>query len=445
MTTKRNIYDYLFNIDLKKYFEILSQQKGFVLCFCLSAIITSLALTYLFSEKYVAGITIYYRPVETSLMRMKDVASFGAPAPTPPFRVIVQTLVDIVRSDVILRPLVTELGLDKEVEKSESGWIQRWYHVAKDSVKRYSANLWLLMKHGRIIQEEPVVSAIKEFRENINIRATKDSYIYVLTVKDQYPERAAKIVDTVGVRLVEWLTQQGFAPALLRHSKLEAHLEKKADEINKYYDERHKLLTDNNIISVKDEIEEGITRLYELETEYIRLDAGAQGKTKMVEALLKSIHDNSKSFSNPDYLKDMEKKSLFEKADLQGLIATREAMGESIDALKMRLQTLLDVQSWLAKMNMKNEASTRRYINLNDLVLESFSQTYISECEVKIMHHAEIPLKPVQPIKIYHVGLTLLLGLCFSVGMVYVFAFFNIRTFFVSRGVKGRRNDPAIK
>ncbi len=445
MATKRSVHDYLFEVDLKKYFEILSQQKGFVLCFCLSAVVTSIALTYLFSEKYVAGATIHYRPVGTSLMRMKDVASFGAPAPTPPFKVIVQTLVDIVKSDVVLKPVVKQLGLDKKVEDTESGWIKRSYRTVKDSVKRYSINLWVIMKYGRIIQEKPVVSAVKKLRQNVNIIATKDSYVYVLTVKDKFPERAAKIVDAVGVLLVDWLKLQGFEPASLRRSKLEKHLAEKADEINKFHDERYRLLTDNDIISVKNEIDEGIDRLYELQTEYTRLDAGAQGKAEKVDTLFKSIHDDSKGYSNPEYLKDMEKTALFEEADYNGLIASQEVLGESIKSSKIRLQNLLAVQRELAALNMKNEASTRKYINLNDLVLESFSQTYISECEVKIMHKAEIPLKPVQPIKIYHVGLTLVLGLCFSVGLIYVFAFFNIRTFFVSHGVKGRSNDLAIK
>lgn len=49
------------------------------------------------------------------------------------------------------------------------------------------------------------------------------------------------------------------------------------------------------------------------------------------------------------------------------------------------------------------------------------------------MTPAMVPAKPVQPIKIYHVGLTLALSLALSIGLVYVFAYFNIRVFFASR------------
>ena len=106
---KNDKNDYLFDINFKSYYIVLAQQKNFILIFCLSAMLTSLALTYFFSEKYVAGTSIYYHPIETSILQGKETQAFGSPAPIPPFKVIIQTLRDIVKSDTILVPVVKKL------------------------------------------------------------------------------------------------------------------------------------------------------------------------------------------------------------------------------------------------------------------------------------------------------------------------------------------------
>ena len=125
---RRNPYDFLFNVDFRKYYEILVRQKGFVLVFCFSATLSSLALTYVFSEKYIAATNIYYRPLERSLLRQKGIEAFGAPVPSAPFGVIVQSLQDIIRSDAILRQVVETHGLDKTVEV-EGDHFRRWMPV----------------------------------------------------------------------------------------------------------------------------------------------------------------------------------------------------------------------------------------------------------------------------------------------------------------------------
>ena len=75
-----------------EYIDLLKRQKGFIIVFCLSAIITSLALTYVFSEKYKAGTTIFYRDQEVTRLKAQDTEAFGSPLPAPPFKVIGNTL-----------------------------------------------------------------------------------------------------------------------------------------------------------------------------------------------------------------------------------------------------------------------------------------------------------------------------------------------------------------
>ncbi len=438
MTTKKNLYDHLFNIDFRKYSEVLTRQKNFVLVFCLSAVLASLAFTYLFSEKYQAGITIYYRPLESSLMRMKDTSAFGAPAPAPPFKVIVQTLRDIIRSEAILRPVVESLRLDGKPEITYSSWYERWYHSVKDFVTEYSMKLWMILKYGRIIEGNPVSEAVAKLRKNMYIHATKDSYVYVITVKDNFPKRAADIIDSVGLGLVKWLSEQDQNPAEQRLNRLRVQLIEKENKISLFRDEKENLLKRNDVVSISEETSRGVKSLYDIEQSYIKLNAQMEEKQKKISGLDLEIKKKSYGYPNPDDLRRMESEKLFDEIELEGLTAKLESLRASLDNLKSRLRQMLPIQKKVEELNMKINAESREYIYLKDLYLESLAQATTTDSEVKIMHLAEIPTEPVQPIKIYHIGLTAILSLFFSTGLVYVLAFFNIRLFFSSDGVKGR-------
>ena len=441
MSEKRNIYEYLFNVDFRKYYEILVAQKSFIIVFVLSAILSSLALTYFFSEKYQSGVTIYYQPIETSLMRQKDTAAFGAPAPSAPFKVIVQTLSDIIKSEAILRQVVVMLELDKEIKAEYSTWYEKLYNGAKDLVKKNAIKLWTILKYGRLVDDDPTVKAIKKLRENIDIKATKDSYVYVLLVRDKFPKRAARIVDTAGQLLVDWLKEQDTNPAEQKLIQLKKHLDNKETVLSEMRDRREYLLQSNSIISVLEEKSEGVESLYEIEKEYLELTSEIERKRKKIIELQNAIHNKHKGYANPDDLKKLESEKLFEEIELKGLVAQADSLQVSVKNLKARLQNMLKTEKQVETLNMKIEADMREYIHVRDMYLETLSQATTSASEVKIMHHAVVPSKPVQPIKIYHVSLSGILSLFFATGLVYVFAFFNIRMFFVSKGMKGRRNS----
>jgi uncharacterized protein involved in exopolysaccharide biosynthesis len=441
---KRNPYNFLFDVDFRKYYEILIKQKGFILVFCFSAILTSLALTYVFSEKYIAGANIYYRPLERSLLRQKGIEAFGAPVPSAPFKVIIQTLQDMIRSDTILRPVVETLDLDKKVEVEYSTWYKRWYHHSKDFVKKQLSNFWNLLKYGRIIKVDATVGAIKGLRKSISIQATKDSYVYILSVKDKYPKRAAIIVDTAGQYLVDWLKEQDQNPAQHRCIQLDKQLQEVEKKIKELRKEREDLLKQGNFIAVAEERSEGVRNLYAMEREAIRFKAQSEEKRKKLRELEREIQNKSATHVSPDDAKKMESDRLSTQIELQGLLAKIDFQQSSIVELRTKLQKLPSLKTKVDDLDMQIVAATRGHLHLKDLHIEALSQASSAESEIKVLHPASIPAIPVQPIKIYHVGLTGILSLFFSTGLIYVLAFFNIRTFFSSDGVKGRRATEGI-
>ena len=168
--------------DISEYISLLSEQKVFIIVFCVSAILSSLAQTYIFSEKFLTVTTIQYKPQEITRLRAQDTRAFGAPLPTIPFKIINQNLQEIVTSEAILRPVVIELGLDQEEEKIYEGpWYKRLYDKTKDLTKEYLDKAWIFLQYGRQVSDSPIIGTIKGLRENLEL-ANDNSYIFYLKI-----------------------------------------------------------------------------------------------------------------------------------------------------------------------------------------------------------------------------------------------------------------------
>lgn len=432
MQKQRNPRDFLFNVDFVKYMEILSAQWVFVLVFTASAVLTSLALTYFFSEQYLAEVAIYYRPVDLTLLRQRNAEAFGAPVPQAPFKIISQTLNDVVKSETIIRPVVEELHLDREVERKYDSWYEEWYQEGKKAVKRFLQDAWEILKYGRLIDQSPMDKAVEGLSEGISITSTKDSYVYVLSVKDQYPARAARIVDSVGEHLVAWSKQQDRSPAELKREHLMTEISGKQQEIATLRKERDDILHGSNIVSVNEEVNTGMQSQYALRVELERIVAETREKQKRLEEIRQILQNRGSRYIDPDNFKRLEEEKLFAEIELKSLAARRESLQASIDRMQERLQFVLSIKKQVEGMDSRIENATRENQHISDMHVEANEGSQTHDTEVKVLHQATVPSKPVQPIKIYHVGLTTLLALFFSTGLVYVFSYFNVRVFFHS-------------
>ncbi len=436
---KRNKYDYLFNIDFRKYYEIILQQRGFVFVFVISAMLSALFFSYFFSEKYEAGIQVYYRPIETSLMRFKETQAFGSPVPASSFKIIVQTLRDLSKSEAILVPVIEELHLDQPITPTYETWYKRYFYKAKHFIKETGSKLWTILKYGRLMEEDPTAKALEELRENIRVVETKESYVYILAVKDKFPDRAAAIVDALGGEIVKWLKQQGTGLASERISQLRDQLAAKEREIDTLRTKKERILKDGGIVSITEEYSSGVQSLYELETEKVRLEAEIENYRARLAAYKEQLTKGRGI--KPEDFRNLESKAIFDKVSLKGLRSRLDSLRSSISGLQQKLTATLEAEKVVENINMKLNAEMREYIHLKDMYVENNAQLINSASEIKIMHPALIPTKPVQPIKIYYVGLSGLLALFVASGLVYVLAFFNIRMFFASRGVQARKQQ----
>ena len=416
-------------MEIQRYLAILNRNRSFILVFTLAAVLAALSLTYVLSEKYVAGTAIFYRPTEMSILRQKETEAFGAPVPMAPFKVIGQTLRDAVESEAILRQVVEELELHKTPEPTYSGQFEYYYRTTKDAVKQRLLDAWAFMKFGRVIEDDPLSSAIARLRANIDIEATKDSYIYLLTVRDKSPVRAARIVDVAGRTLVDWLHTEHQDPAMKRLAELERQLLEKEQQTVDLHEEKRRILADNDLISVEEEQSKGLKNLYDLELEDVRISSLIERKRREIDEYEEQIDKRFDTFVQSGDLERLRSELLFGQAELEGLIAERGRVRGSIEDIKQRLQKLPTLKKKLDTIDMRITTTTREFLHLKDFYTEVFSQLSTERSEARVMHPAVIPSRPIQPIKIYHVILAALLGLTLSSGLVYILDYLNITAY----------------
>lgn len=443
----------------------LAKQSGFIIVFAVSAIATALALTYVYSEKYESSTAISYRVQEVTRFRAQQNEAMGSPAPAAPFKVIGQTLQEVLKSDAILRDVVVELKLDeKRVSTYDGPWYQVWYRKTRDFAKEYSGYAWKLLKYGRIVEDEPVATAIAELRNNIKV-TNRDSYVFNLSVRDNYPDRAAKIADHLGKVLADWLLEFDRQPGRSRADQLRLLLDDKNKAMAQQRKEIESLLTENRVASVPQETERLTDQLYALKLEESRLaselaraDArhtSVQSKLSIKQRILNAPVANvnvtgtpglltattsapeaadGADFIQPDDFKKLASQGLFDDIDSSSLRAKHKSLVNSIDEINLRLRRLPVVQGRLDAMKLSLASLERDFALLNDGYQEAAVRATSPVSEVIVLHAATIPTSPVGPIKVYYVLLAGGLGLLFALGLVYLLDFLNVRILFASRG-----------
>lgn len=433
------------------YLGILAQQRWFIVTFVLSAALTAAALTYVYSEKYESYTAISYRTQEVTRFKAQQNEAMGSPAPQAPFKVIGQSLQEVLKSDKVLREVVKTLRLDEEVPAVYDGaWYRVWYLQARDWAKEYGSQVWSMLKYGRVLEEDPTDAAVKALRANLKV-TNRDSYIFHLQVRDRYPERAARIADHMSTVLTAWLLELDRQPGHARVDQLRALLDDKSRQMARHRREIQSLLNENRFASVALETERLTENIAALRLESSRLASdiararerqrATQAKLAVKQRMLGRGDSSADAavFIQPDDFKKLASQSLFEDIELKSLLAKQASLQATLEELGARLRRLPAVQARLDSLKLDLASTEREFNLLNDSYQEAALRATSPVSEVRVLHPALVPTVPVSPIKVYHVLLAAGLGLLFAVGLVYFLDFLNIRILFASRGVKGRR------
>jgi uncharacterized protein involved in exopolysaccharide biosynthesis len=212
------------SFDLRPHLQIVARFKYLILTFCVAAALTSLAMTYVMSEKFQAYTTVLYQPAETVSFRPKERDALGFPTPLVSLESIGNTLDELVKSDAALETVVRTLRLDVKRPRPPANWFITTFHSVKDTAKEYAGNTWQLLRYGRLIEKNPFAEAITNLRKNVSTARTAKAYTFRLAAIDSDPAIAAKIADLLAATLGESLEQARLRLARESRAGLEARL-----------------------------------------------------------------------------------------------------------------------------------------------------------------------------------------------------------------------------
>jgi polysaccharide biosynthesis transport protein len=478
-------------LDLRPYLWPVIRYRQLIIVFCATAVVTSLALTYILAEKYTATSTILYQPNESISFRPKVRDTFGFPMPIVALESIGSTVEDVLKSDAVLEDTVKTLHLDVKEEPTGS-WFARAYRNTKDKIKEWRSQAMQLLKYGRILPRNPFAEAVEGLRENVSVKRTTKAYTFQLVVKDSNPERAARIVDTVAALLSDFLANEQARAAREAQAKIEPRLRASAEEISGL---RRRILAFKNtervaapgeeltlklksVTGFEDELAKTRNELRSLENKRTALEAQLKAQepsikygavtsdnpvvddlrrqiarleversgmlrqftanhpeVQAIDARIKEARDRLKQeqptivSSESTRLNDIYQKLLTDKlaadAEIQSLQAKEEALQTVVAGGNSEAKSLSTKDSNLAELTLQLQQAEKSFA----LITEAYEEARLAEArassEVSILHKSEIPRAPSYPIKVLHVGTTLLLGLFLSVGFVYLIDFFD--------------------
>ncbi len=436
-----------------EWLEPIRKHRSFIWVFILSAMLSSLALTYVFSEKYEGETTIFLKPIESTRLREHDTQAFGAPVPQAAYKVVGQTLDDLAKSEALLRDIVTKLNLDIPDSRDYDGlpWYTRYYKITKDFVLDYGNDAWSILKYGRVIDENPTASAVMALRKDVKI-VNADSYVYLLRVRDKKQERVAHIANELAEGLVNLLRSEDQRPARTQREQLETLLAAKNEQIEEYEVRLENLLASNQIASLSQETEKDMSRYSDQELSRVYLEADIKESRALIASYaaklqLKSnaaVSPRNEDKIQPEDFKKMSSDKLAAEVALDGQTAKYASQLQSLAKLTSRLDRLPSLQREYDLLNARLERAKRDYLLLNDALQEAIVKETSAQTELLIQNEAHTPDGPETPIKIYHVGLATGLGALLAIGMAFVLGYFNIRVFMPSKGYKARGKSQPL-
>ncbi|MFH0825701.1 MAG: Wzz/FepE/Etk N-terminal domain-containing protein, partial [Pseudomonadota bacterium] len=277
-------------IDLSRYVGVIRRRRTLILSFCLSATLTSLALTYVFSEKYRAHTTLLYRPYQSVQFQLKQQGALGFPPPFVLIESIGHTIEGVAKSDVVVQQVVRLLRLDQDdVRKPEPNWFKALLRDIKKELKAFAKTVWQILKYGRIIEEDRFVEAVRGLQKNIAVKPSKKAYTFILEVIDSDPSRAAAIIDTEAELLAEFLRQENVRVARQGRIEIEGQLQQNEQELSMTRKALEQFKQTEQIFSLTEETSLQLKTIAQLEEEAIRVGKDLRAMERKLKELLAQL------------------------------------------------------------------------------------------------------------------------------------------------------------
>jgi uncharacterized protein involved in exopolysaccharide biosynthesis len=431
----------------------LREHRVFIIIFVFSAMLCALALTYIYSERYRSEVTFLFKPSQVTELVKHSKEAFGTSAPGSMVVNITHTLDDLVHSDGVLRQIVAKLHLAADSPKdvsAEDGSLNR----AKAALQDFAKGAISVVMFGRVINDDPINRAVAGLRKQIKL-TNDDSYVYTLQVTADSPQHASGIADEAAAALIQFLRDDAQHSVGKPAEELVSLRDGKRRDVERIEAQMRELLSQNEITSIKDELEKATDTVSALRRARADTQADLRQSEGKVAALAEKLRVPSMSklaedggpaaapartsrINADDYAK-LTSDRLTAEVNSASLHARLNSLERSSASFIPRLRVLNQVQAEYDVLSAELNSAKRDYSALSDAVQEFAIRAADNQTELRLQAKAITPVLPVSPVKIYHVVFATVLAAMIAVGLAYMLDYFHIRLFLPSAGGGPRR------
>ena len=420
---------HLVSMELLEILKILGRYRAMITVLCLSALVSSIALTYVVTERYESSALVLVRPQEVIKVSTGGSEKENLNFPIPrivPFEAMSKTFGEVIRSRTVAAEVVRRLNLDKPTV--ESSWLKRW----KKRIKSYIHDVWTYMKYGRVKPADPFVQATEMIQNHISVEPTKDTYVFEIRYLGELPELASAVVNTAADVFVEYNLELYRSENAEARKSIEDQLHASQSALTQARNELRVFKERYDIIDLSREVETSVDTLAKLKSDSDRLRrdvAAVQAKVSELRRQLDMGPDKGGA-SNRRVLSGAVREKLLPElilaeSELKSLQAGEARQLGLIDAYDKNLRSLPEQQVELAKLELALSVAENTYRFIRKAHDEALIKEAAQVDDIRVVAPGTTPAYPARPIKVYYAATALALALFVSVVIVLLLEYLN--------------------
>jgi uncharacterized protein involved in exopolysaccharide biosynthesis len=383
-------------MEITKCWRIILAYKWMIIFLSLSALITSISLTYILPEKYDSIAIVLVRPQEKMKFAPdeggKEALNFPI-SQLAPFDAASKTYIEVIKSRSVVEKIVHALELDKhETIQSENFYKESSKHF-KEKATRYISRILQILKYGRTESVDPFTRAVEKVQKNLSLRTTKDTYIFEITSTSTEPREAAAIANTAAEIFIDYMLDAKKKESLGRRLSLASQLRESERDLGEsrlaleQFKKKH--------------------RTFSLPEEY-------SGKLKIINELEADLEKSEVKLAGLLYTYTPSHPAVL------AVMAEKDRLMQSLVELKKQVDNHPAKEKQLEDLRLRVKMAEEAYAFINKANEEIHIQEANNSSEIRIVSRAVPPTYPSGPIKIYYA----LAGLSTAMVFAVMFAFF---------------------
>jgi uncharacterized protein involved in exopolysaccharide biosynthesis len=391
-------------MQTRDFVRILLKHRQMIVLLCASAVVNSILITYVVTEKYKASTLVLITPqTEVAVARPtgdKELLNF----PVSPVGVSTQTETstktysELIKSRPVVERVVRALGLDKPADTSQASLLTAAYRRLRDGLKAAGTRTVQILKYGRVLEGTAFDKAASEVSERIAVAPTRNSYVFAIDCVWNDPTLAAAVANETARAFVDLLGEMSKGDAQGALQFIERRLHDGEAELGEARLALRKFKEQNHSVAFEEET-----------AQKIRLLAKLEGSFEKTQSELSGLLDQ---FTD-------------ENPKVRNVQAQKNRLAESIAARKSELLKLPAAEAQLATLELNVKTNEQVY----KFIARQYEDARIREAkktsDIRVVAPALVPVRPVRPIKIYYAAVALLMALMVGVAFAFVFELSN--------------------